>query len=825
MASDPSSPQLREAIDELHLYLSDVVPPLVAADAFKVLVKASADVTASGIRAWVESKRRRSAEIAASDYLLYALQKVFLMGQFGLVPGDLFERFLGDLQSVLLASCPAEEREAFAEKLAKLPESTKTLTASEGARIRQAAAAGETVPAPPVAAPLSAEQQRDLRRFHLLLERLGPRAPGATGPGPAAESDATVCQALAAAIHCSRDRREFEEHAERLRRLGIATEAADVFRALGRCLPGWLLAQSAEPGGSKEGEPRAGPSGSGGALIEALHRFVAQPEDPTEVARRFNQMVHAAVERFNEGAVPQAAAMLDLADRLIAEERVDAGTARTVKQKADEALDLERLRRCAETPRQYPLFRRILDFFAATSPKSLLDELVREEKRERRKLILQLLEVHGAPVRREALGRLRRPFGEGEGDETWHFRRNLLYLLRRIPAARGEVASDEDVDATARHAVSTFPAAFVREAVAALGQFKHERAEAALRMLVEELEKMLEKPGSSPYDRREARVLLDSAVTALARLGTANARRAVAEYALKKRGEPGRIAKLSELAGRDLSGEAELVERLLGALKANSPRRVFGIVLRSRDADARHVIEALSATSAPAVREAFEGLAGRFPGQEIGKAAARALSGLEGAGRVPRGAPESLSGELEPFGLPALVQDLADLKLSGTLRLKDPTGKLFAEIVLRGGAIMSYWSERLAGETGFYQLVERPASGAYVFEWPPASGAAEAPVGALLEIVPLCREGMRRYDELQQSAALVPDDMKLAATAVRPERHPDEVDGMFVNGLWNLASGGASASECEQSLAADPYRIRRQLAHWVESGALKELKD
>ena len=823
MGSDARSPELREAIEELHLYLSDVVPPLVAADAFKILVKAPATATASGIQAWIETKRRRSPEIPTSDYLHYALQKVFLMGQFGLVPADLFERFQGDLRGLLVASCPAEEREALAEKLSGLPESTKSLRPSDGVRIRQAAAAGETPPPAPEAAPLSAEQQRDLRRFDLLLDRLARRA--ATGPGPGAESAPAVCQALAAAIRCSRDSREFEEHAERLGRLGVATETTDVFRALGRCLPGWLPAQSAETGGATDGEPKAAPPASGGALVEVLRRVVSQPQDPTEVARRFNQLVSAAVELFNEGAVPQAAAMLDLADRLIAEERVDAGTARTVKRSAHEALDLERLRRCSETPRQYPLFRRILGFFAATGPKNLLDELVREERRERRKLILQLLEVHGTTVRREALDRLCRPFGEGEGDETWHFRRNLLYLLRRIPPTHGEVPSAEDVDATARHAVSSFPAAFVREAIGALGQFKHDRAETALRMLVEELEKMLEKPGSSPYDLHETRLLLDRAVTALARMGTPSARRDVVEHALKKGREPERVAKLEELAGQDLSAETELVERLLGALKASSPRRVFGVGLHSRGDNASHIIEALSSTPAPSVREAFEALAGRFPAEEIGRAAARALSSLESAGRVPRGAPEALSGELERFGFPALVQDLAGLKLSGTLRLKDSKGKLFAEIVLRGGAMTSCRSEKLEGEEAFCQLVERPAAGAYIFEWPPGSDAGAAPAGASLEILNLCREGMRRYDELQQTVALVPDDMKLAATAVRPERHPDEVDGIFVNGLWNLASGGATALECEQSLAADSYRIRRQLAHWVESGALKELKD
>jgi hypothetical protein len=80
---------------------------------------------------------------------------------------------------------------------------------------------------------------------------------------------------------------------------------------------------------------------------------------------------------------------------------------------------------------------------------------------------------------------------------------------------------------------------------------------------------------------------------------------------------------------------------------------------------------------------------------------------------------------------------------------------------------------------------------------------------------------MRRYDELQLATALVPDDLKLKPTDARPEHHPDELDGMFVNRLWKLASGGATPAECEASLKTGSFRIRRQLAHWMEAGALK----
>jgi hypothetical protein len=79
---------------------------------------------------------------------------------------------------------------------------------------------------------------------------------------------------------------------------------------------------------------------------------------------------------------------------------------------------------------------------------------------------------------------------------------------------------------------------------------------------------------------------------------------------------------------------------------------------------------------------------------------------------------------------------------------------------------------------------------------------------------------MRRYDELQETSAIVPDDARLKNTDVRPEHHPDERDGIFVNALWKLASGGSTPLECEAALTAGACRVRRQLAYWVESGAL-----
>jgi len=115
--------------------------------------------------------------------------------------------------------------------------------------------------------------------------------------------------------------------------------------------------------------------------------------------------------------------------------------------------------------------------------------------------------------------------------------------------------------------------------------------------------------------------------------------------------------------------------------------------------------------------------------------------------------------------------------------------------------------------------MEKPAPGLYLFVPSKKDGGGDE--ASLQEVLPLRLEGMRRYDELRQLSALVPDDARLKTTALRPDHHPDERDGMFVNGLWKLASTGSTPTQCENALAADAYRVRRQLAHWVETGALK----
>jgi uncharacterized protein DUF4388 len=819
------NPEVREAIDELQMYLSDTLPPLVVADSIKLLLDYPVSLVASNIHAWTAAQYRGGADVPVSDYLFHAVKKIQLMGEFHLVPQEPFQKYLANLKIEVLNYCPEGDREFLKDNLARLGDASTSLSSSIDVLFRQATPRERPLASGTVSAGAgggggggggAAPDLAGLRRVEMLLDRLEREVQRSTDPQASLKKAPLASQTLAAAARSSQNARELDQVLDRLRSLGLDVGTQDVLRSLGNSLPGWIQPVT---GAATEGAEPVAPS----PTVEAMRRVVTGTEDPAEGARRFNEMVKTAIERFNEGSLGQAITMLELAERIIAERQVDPVAADLVRRKADDGIDVERLRKYAEAVEQHPNLRRVLNFFTSLTPDGLFASLRKEPKRERRRLLLLLLEVHGLAARQSALERLHVVFGQGAGDEDWYFRRNLLYLLRRLPRPPG-TGLEEDVDVAARHAELRFPAPLVKEAMANLGQLKHERAERTLVGILHDLEGMLTKPGESPYDPREMRLLLDRLVAALARYGTPGARRAVVEHGLSGKKEFGdTMSRLAELAGQDLSAEQDLVDKLLETLRANTPFKLFGLVLHQNDRNLYHCIEALSTTPSPEVAQAFREIVRRFPGQDVAKLAEKALAAFAaGAAAQAATAPEavaSLSGDLEVFGLPALMQSLAESGHSGSLTLREPKGEMFGSLALRAGKLSKCQTGRLTGEEAFYQLLERPRPGSFLFV-----RKDEAPSdtnrGMNREVLPLTLEGMRRYDEFQQSAALVPDEVSLKATDIRPTPHPDERDGALVKDLWTSIASSATPRQCETELKADSYRIRRMLAHWVEQGAL-----
>jgi hypothetical protein len=301
----------------------------------------------------------------------------------------------------------------------------------------------------------------------------------------------------------------------------------------------------------------------------------------------------------------------------------------------------------------------------------------------------------------------------------------------------------------------------------------------------------------------------------------------VVEHGLKREARLGdTMARLSSLAGQDLSGDKEVVDRLLKALKSELPVKVLGFVVQKSSQNLKSLIEALSTTPAPEVRLTFEEIVKKFPAHDFAKLATKALDGFSIGGWTGE-APSAvlsgtLSGTLEVFGLPKLLEGLAESRATGVLNIKDKKGAIRGSISLQSGHFKEGQVGALRGEDAVYRLFEKPVAGTFEFVGGPAP-AADTGNAAGGDVVPLIVEGMRRYDGYLRATALVPDGASFKPTETVATPHPQEADGELFQDLWHKVSAGATAAEAEAAILKDPFRIRRLIAHWLEQGAL-ELK-
>jgi hypothetical protein len=840
MAVDPASEyEVREALDELQRYFSDAVPPLTVADYVDVLLSKPPQLVASRIDAWAAGQGRGNSDIPLSDFLYDALRKIHLLGEYRLLDREKLSPWLENLKRLILQYCPPEDREILTTNLARLGEVQTALDAPVDVVFRQAGLQARTTAADRGGSREATAGQVGVKRLGLLLQRLeremaaapppaaggggGVIHPAMSGAGPAASgapraavwtpmASPTATQALAEVGHASRTAIELDQHLQRFKTMGVDVSADDVVKALSRFLPGWTLSYPLPED--------AGPPPESSVAV-AMRKVVTQSEDPAEASHRFNQLVRAAIDRFNEGSLGQAVGAIELAEKLIAEKRVDATIADAIRRNGDDPIDRDQLKKAAEKTSDHPALARFLGFFHRFSPAGILADLQVERRREFRKLLLLLGEAHGQATREAALEQLRPTLGAGVSDEEWFFRRNCVYLLRRIPRVGG-AALEEEAELVARHAELPLAPPLVREAIATLGTLKHEKSERALVRLLAETEVALSRP-DSPYDRKELLAYLDRTVAALARFGTPTARRAVVEHAVNSKGTGDSVARLGELAGQNFATEPETASLLVKALKDELPVKILGLTLKqsAKTANALRLIETLSATPLPEVRDALTSIPERFPDTDLARAATKALSMVEHA--PPAGAPEpvvpsaSLTGDLAVFGLPSLLQNFAELQMSGLLALKDPKGETFATLILKGGKLSACQMGRRKGEDAFFHIFERPSPGTFVFT---RKSGEEKPDPAAKPVMPLLFEGMRRYDEFERARVGLPDDAVLLPAAAKPTPHPEEKDGMMVNALWQAVGKGATPGTCESTVEADAYRVRRQLQHWIESGAL-----
>jgi hypothetical protein len=329
METQSSQPAVREALTTVQQFLSDSIPPLLAADSIILLIRHPPELVASEIRAWISLQFQGSGDRGSiSDYIFHAIKKLDDMGRLKLVPRNTLSEYLQKLMPLAAEFCPEDERDLLFQNLEALGNEDTALAAPVAFIHRQVKNAEVS------RGDLASESGRRSRRFSLLLERLQHEAApapvdSATRPDKQAEQ---VSQVIATAAANAQSSSELQELQKVLSSFGIKSGTDHVFRRLGHSLPGWVVPVRVE---ADAGTPLSLQN----PVVEAMSQFLKLAENKRECGKRLQELLQAAIEQFNAGSLARAVTMLELADHLISESEIKPDTAAFIREDSHESLD------------------------------------------------------------------------------------------------------------------------------------------------------------------------------------------------------------------------------------------------------------------------------------------------------------------------------------------------------------------------------------------------------------------------------------------------------------------------------------------------------
>jgi hypothetical protein len=803
---DSTTPDIkvREALAAIGQYFSDTIPPVQAAEALETLLYQQAQLMSTEIINWISTQFRISGKTTSvADYLYHAVCKLQYLAQLQLISEHRLTPYLDAVKQRLLEYCPVEDRSVLQENFSNIDTSDAAGPIPVNFMYRKVKA-GVSESEHEIAQPARG------RRHSILWERIKTEVRNPSMPDARVGRDEFVPNLIATVAADAQSGQDFRNIQNNLKSLGLPSGTDQIFRTLGQGLPGWAIATPTQPGDEKSNNP----------AIKAMSQIIHVAEDKWESSKRFQDLVQAAIEQFNTGSLARAVTMLDLALGFISEGKLDQAVASSVRKTAHRSLDLNRLRDLIKENNKHRLLRKVLNFFEEYTIQNILDSLQQENRRERRKLLLGLLEVYGNDARKPAFERLKTILAGTDIKNDWFFARNLVCTLDALPRS-SDIPLDTKMEVLTQLLKLNLPAPLVKEAIKYAGQIKCSQSEELLISTTEALEKIVFEHAASDKDPAQMLSLLDRAVFTLAHYGTPKACRAVVKHGAsgyQEWGDP--ASRLAYLSGQDLSSDQESLSRLIKLLKSKTPRKLLGLTIHKNDQLVLHAIRALSSTPAQSVRQVFKDIAGQFPDTKFGQAANNALRDFEASDKSVQ-QDQTMSGDLDLFGLPDLLQEMNSLQLTGPLNIKDAKGNLRGTFLLNTGRILNCSAGHMEGVEAAYQLLEKPIEGSFLFQGRKDDSTKEPTKEQKFpELSALLAEGMRRYDELQRARAILPDSVRFKRKGPEPAPPVQPDDKELFTTLWQKTADGATPEECEASCPVDSYRVRTLLARWIEEGVL-----
>jgi hypothetical protein len=118
---EPLSHEVKDAVHDLHQYLSDAVAPLIVTDAVSLLMEQAPGLVAAEIHNWTLLQYEGAgAKMPVSDFLFHAIKKIAMLSDFGLISKEALFPWLGKLTPLVLAYCPEADRPFLVQNLSRL---------------------------------------------------------------------------------------------------------------------------------------------------------------------------------------------------------------------------------------------------------------------------------------------------------------------------------------------------------------------------------------------------------------------------------------------------------------------------------------------------------------------------------------------------------------------------------------------------------------------------------------------------------------------------------------------------------------------------------
>jgi len=179
---------------------------------------------------------------------------------------------------------------------------------------------------------------------------------------------------------------------------------------------------------------------------------------------------------------------------------------------------------------------------------------------------------------------------------------------------------------------------------------------------------------------------------------------------------------------------------------------------------------------------------------------------------------QHLSGNLEYFDLPTIIQTLASSERTGSLTITDQFEQVFAMLYFETGKVLYAKLGHLRGEEAFYQLSQSPVQDAFTFRGGllPVELEEEEEIGTTT--MGLLMEATHLQDELKMLKAAYTDPNRV----FRPQRKTlswdDDETKSLAQEIWGRLNRGQTMAQMVGEISTCEYRIYKVLSIMDEKG-------